>query len=72
MTELNLDAESITRNKTYSTTDHLLHLIKIGWGLDSPLIKGFLRENNLTEQDVANAIAKINELNSKECCADNH
>lgn len=68
MTELNLDAESITRNKTYNAIDHLLHLIKIGWSPDSPLIKSFIKENNLTEQDLANTLSKVSKLNSKECC----
>lgn len=70
MAELNLDAESIARNKSYGAFEHLVHLIKIGWVPTSPLIKGFLRDNNLSEQDLANAIAKINEINTKQCCID--
>ena len=68
MNELNLDAESITRNKTYDSTDHLKHLLKIGWSPDSPLIKKFLATNNLSTADLTDAIAKSNEANSKEYC----
>ena len=70
MNELNLDAESITRNKTYNATDHLTHLLKIGWLSDSQLIKKFLAENNLTRANLEEAIAKINESNSKDCCVE--
>ncbi len=70
MNELNIDAESITRNKTYDSFDHLQHLLKIGWRPDSILIKKFLIENNLTSNDLANAITKLNEINNKECCTD--
>ena len=74
MNELNLDAESITRNKTYDSIDHLKHLLKIGWSPDSPLIKKFLTGNNLSTADLTDAILKLNEANNKECCAerDNH
>ncbi|MBI3591304.1 MAG: hypothetical protein HY094_08025 [Candidatus Melainabacteria bacterium] len=70
MNELNLDAESITRNKTYDAKDHLHHLLKVGWLSDSPLIKKFLIENHLTNSDLLNAIAHLNESNSKECCTE--
>lgn len=70
MNELNLDAESVTRNKTYDALDHLQHLLKIGWLPDSPLIKKFVSENNLSRDDLSNAILKINEIQSKECCSD--
>ena len=70
MTELNLDAESITRNKSYDATDHLKHLLKIGWLPDSPLIKKFLIENNLPTTNVEEAIKHLNESTSKECCTE--
>ena len=70
MNELNLDAESITRNKTYGTIEHLQHLIKIGWSPDSQLIKKFLSENNLSTNDLKEAVKKLNESQSKECCTD--
>lgn len=54
MNELNLDAESITRNKSYGSFEHLQHLLKVGWSPNSPLIKKFLKENNLTEADLQN------------------
>ena len=72
MNELNIDAESITRNKTYSSLDHLQHLLKIGWAPDSILIKKFLTGNSLTNKDLTDAIAKLNEINSKECCIERH
>lgn len=59
MTELNLDAESVTRNKSYGSLDHLEHLLKIGWLPDSPLIKKFLSQNGLTNNDVETVIAKL-------------
>lgn len=68
MNELNIDAESITRNKAYSGPDHLGHLLKIGWSPDSHLIKKFLIENNLTNKDLSDALKTINESKSKECC----
>ena len=68
MNELNLDAESITKNKAYDAFDHLQHLLKIGWSQDSPLIKKFLLENNLSSNDLLNTISKLNEIQSKECC----
>lgn len=61
MNEQNLDAESITRNKAYGATDHLQHLLKINWPVDSPLIKKFLKENNLSDNDLITAIKKLNE-----------
>ena len=61
MNELNLDAESIARNKTYGPTDHLQHLLKIGWSPDSPLIKKYIKENNLTDNDLLNAISRMAE-----------
>ena len=70
MNELNLDAESVTRNKSYGGIDHLQHLLKVGWSQDSPLIKKFLKENNLTDNDLKGAITKLNEISSKECCTD--
>ena len=70
MNELDLDAESIARNKTYGAIDHLQHLLKIGWSTDSPLIKKYLKENNLTDNDLSNAISKMAEMLSKECCID--
>lgn len=72
MNELNIDAESITRNKTYNSFDHLQHLLKIGWAPDSILIKKFLAENNMTNKNLSDAITKLNELNSKECCTERH
>lgn len=60
MNELDIDAESITRNKTYNQLDHLKHLIKVGWAPNSQLIKKFLRENNLSEDDLNNVISKSN------------
>ncbi|OGI10444.1 MAG: hypothetical protein A3I68_09220 [Candidatus Melainabacteria bacterium RIFCSPLOWO2_02_FULL_35_15] len=68
MNELNLDAESITRNKTYGPSEHLQHLLKIGWSADSQLIKKFLIENNLSNNDLAEAVRKLNENQSKDCC----
>lgn len=71
MTELNLDAESITRNKTYGALDHLEHLLRVGWPPDSQLIKKFLKENNFSNNDLEKIIIKLNEAqNSKECCTD--
>ena len=70
MNELNLDAESITRNRTYGPFEHLQHLLKIGWSPDSQLIKKFLIENNLSNNDLVEAIKKLNESNSKDCCLD--
>lgn len=61
MAELNLDAESVTRNKSYGATDHLEHLLKIGWLPNSPLIKKFLSQNGLTNNDLEAAIAKLNQ-----------
>lgn len=61
MAELNLDAESVTRNKSYSATDHLYHLLKIGWFSDSQLIKKFLIQNGLTNNDVEAAISKLSQ-----------
>ena len=68
MNELNLDAESVTRNKSYGPKEHLHHLIKIGWSSNSPLIKNFLKENNLTEDDLRDAISKVTEANSTTPC----
>lgn len=62
MDELNLDAESVTRNKTYGALDHLQHLLKIGWSPDSQLIKKFLKENNLSEGNLTNALTKLKEM----------
>lgn len=59
MSELNLDAESVTRNKSYDSLQHLEHLLKVGWSSDSPLIKKFLKENNLSEKEIENIISKI-------------
>lgn len=70
MTEINLDAESVARNKSYGPLDHLQHLLKIGWTPDNQLIKKFLKENNLSEEDLQNAIVTLNEMNNKECCTD--
>ena len=70
MNELNLDAESITRNKTYGAQEHLQHLLKIGWSPDSQLMKKFLTQNNLTNEDIKAAILKLHESTSKECCTD--
>lgn len=70
MNELNLDAESITRNKTYGGIEHLQHLLKIGWSPDSQVIKKFLIESNLSNNDLAEAIKKLNESRNKECCTD--
>ena len=67
MDELNLDAESVTRNKTYTTKDHLFHLLKIGWSPQSQLIKKFLAENNMSNNDVKEIMTRINELETKEC-----
>ena len=70
MIELDLDAESITRNKSYDAIDHLKHLLKVGWLPDSPLIKKFLIDNNLTVGHIEEAIKQLNESSSKECCAE--
>lgn len=70
MNELNLDAESITRNKTYGPIDHLQHLLKIGWSPDSQLIKKFIIENNLSNNDLIEAIKKLNESQNSDCCTD--
>ena len=70
MNELNIDAESIARNKQYDVFDHLQHLLKIGWLPNSQVIKKFLSQNNLTNEDIANAISRLNEANTKECCTD--
>jgi len=65
MNELNLDAESIARNKSYDALEHLQHLLKIGWAPNSPLIKKFLKENNLADNDLSKAILKTKELSEK-------
>ena len=70
MNELNLDAESVTRNKTYGAFEHLQHLLKIGWSADSQIIKKFLIENNLSNNDLVEGIRKLNENQTKECCID--
>lgn len=62
MDELSLDAESVTRNKTYGALDHLQHLLRIGWSPDSQLIKKFLKENNLSEGNLTNALTKLKEM----------
>ena len=62
MEETNIDAESVTRNKTYTAFDHLMHLIKVGWSPDSPLIKKLLKENNLSDNDLSLAIKKLEEI----------
>lgn len=67
MNEQNLDAESITRNKNYDSSDHLIHLLKIGWGPQSQLIKKFMVENGLTERNLKEALSKVSDL-SKDCC----
>ena len=64
MTELNLDAESVTRNKSYGAIEHLEHLLKIGWLPDSPLIKKFLNQNSLTNNDLEASIAKLSKVKS--------
>ena len=64
MNELNLDAESVARNKTYGAIDHLQHLLKIGWSADSQLIKKILKENNLSDNDLTKALSKLKEGNS--------
>lgn len=70
MNELNLDAESIARNKSYGPMEHLQHLLKVGWSPDSLVIKKFLAENNLTNKEFEEAISRLNEIQSKECCID--
>ena len=70
MAELNLDEESIKRNKSYGAIEHLQHLLKIGWSSDSQIIKKLIKENNLSKEDLANVILKLNESQSKECCID--
>ena len=70
MNELNIDAESITRNKAYDAFDHLQHLLKIGWPSSSQLINKFLKENNLNDNDLSSAISKLSKIASKECCID--
>lgn len=60
MQELKLDAESVTRNKNYGNFEHLQHLLKIGWSPNSPLIKKFLTQNNLSENDLKDALSKLN------------
>lgn len=59
MNELNLDAESITKNKSYGALDHLQHLLKLGWSPESQLIKKFLIENNLTKEDLQSIINNL-------------
>ncbi|MBI1858575.1 MAG: hypothetical protein HYR97_05625 [Candidatus Melainabacteria bacterium] len=63
MSELNLDAESITRNKSYGAMQHLQHLLKIGWLPESPLVKRFILENQLSTKDINEALSKIKEDN---------
>ncbi len=70
MNELNLDAESVARNKSYGAIDHLIHLLKVGWSPDSQVIKKLMKENSLTNEDLSSAIIKLNEIQSKECCTD--
>ncbi len=47
MSEEILDAEASTLNKNSGPIDHLKHLLKIGWALDSPLIQSFVEKHNL-------------------------
>jgi len=63
MSELNLDAESITRNKSYGAMQHLQHLLQIGWLPESPLVKRFILENQLSTKDINEALSKIKEDN---------
>lgn len=70
MNELNIDAESVTRNKSYDALNHLEHLLKIGWSQDSPVIKKFLISNNLTNQNVSSILENLKESEAKECCMD--
>jgi hypothetical protein len=45
-----IDAEGSTRNKIYSAGEHLSHLVKIGYELDSTVIKTFVEEHSLHDQ----------------------
>ncbi len=67
MNEQNIDAESVTRNKNYDSFDHLCHLLKIGWGPKSQLVRKFIIENNLSERDIQVALSKLKEIDA-ECC----
>ena len=67
MNEQNIDAESVTKNKNYDSMDHLCHLLKIGWGPDSQLVKKFMLENNFSNKDLKEAFSRLSDL-SKDCC----
>ncbi|MDX1920928.1 MAG: hypothetical protein SFU25_09375 [Candidatus Caenarcaniphilales bacterium] len=47
--EIPIDAEGSTRNKNYGPGEHLQHLIKIGYELDSSIIKTFVETHSLHE-----------------------
>lgn len=48
--EAPIDAEGSTRNKNYSSAEHLQHLVKIGYELDSSIIRTFVEEHSLHDQ----------------------
>ncbi len=62
MNEQSIDAECITRNKNYDSKDHLTHLLKIGWGQNSQLIKKFMLENGLTERNLKEALELLGKI----------
>lgn len=67
MNEQSIDAESVTKNKNYSSLDHLSHLLKIGWGPHSQLVKKFMIENNISDKDLKDTLLSLNDL-GKDCC----
>lgn len=62
MDEAKLDAESITRNKNYTAQDHLVHLLKVGWAPDSPVVKKFLQNNLMPESALQDALKRLSEI----------
>lgn len=67
MNEQSIDAESVTKNKNYNSLDHLSHLLKIGWGPHSQLVKKFMLENNLSDKDLKETLLSLSDL-GKDCC----
>jgi len=45
---INLDSESVTRNKETSAKEHLEHLLRVGWSPQSKIIRDFAKKHKLT------------------------
>lgn len=70
MEDLKLDAESIARNKSYGAYEHLKHLLKVGWLPTTPLVKKFVLDNGLNQNDIKKAVSEIEEADSCNRCAE--